>query len=407
MPIEYRVVSEAEFPEWRKAVRRGFNDHVHPDDIARLRSDRAEMDRLFGAFDGDRLVGTGGADSHMLTVPGGARLPTAGIAYIGSAATHRRQGVLTGMMRALLDQAREREEPLAALWASQAGIYSRFGFGPATVGEDWQVESVRSAFTHSPDMPGRVRFVEHDEALRLMPQVWDVASARRAGFLDRSERRWRYFFFDEERVRGGWSGMFHVVYEHNGRPEGYAAYRLRHIDPEDDPMDMKVIESVTVSDAAHAAVWRFLFDVDLVQTVRAHNRPPDDPVWWMLADPSRLRRTPEDGLWVRLADPARALAARGYGAEGRIVIQVEDRFRPDAGGVFELETSASGATCRRTTASPDVSLSASELGAAYLGGARLASMARAGRVEEHTDGALRLLDRMFAAEQAPWSVHYF
>lgn len=407
MPIEYRVISKEELPHWRRFVRRGFNDHLHPDEVARLRDGRADMDRLFGGFEGEQLVSTGGADSHLLTVPGGTPLPTAAIAYVGTAATHRRQGLLTGMMRSLLNQAREREEPLAALWASQSAIYTRFGFGQATVAERWEIEKSRTAFAYSPEAPGRLRFVDHDEALTLMPGIWAEASALRAGFLDRSERRWRYFFFDEERVRNGWSGMFHVVYEHEGRPEGYAAYRLKHIDPGDDPMEMSVLESVTVSDAAHTAIWRFLFDVDLVETVRADNRPPDDPVWWMLADPRRLRRTSEDGLWVRLIDPVRALEARSFGADGRIVINVEDRFLPDAGGIFELDISHGAGVCKRSTASPDITLSAPELGAAYLGGARLATMARAGRVVEHTDGAVRLFDRMFASAQAPWTAHHF
>ena len=407
MPIEYRVVSDEEFPQWRGTVRRGFNDPLHPDDVSRLREGRADMDRLFGAFEDGQLVGTGGADSHLLTLPGGARLPTAAIAYVGTAATHRRRGLLTGMMQTLLGQARERDEPLAALWASQSGIYTRFGFGQATVAENWEIERSHTAFAHSPEAPGRLRFVGHDEALKLMPGIWDEASSQRAGFMDRSERRWHYLFFDEERIRSGWSGMFHVVYEHEGKPEGYATYRLKHIDPDEDPMEMMVIECVTVSDAAYAAIWRFLFNIDLVETVRAPNRPPGDPAWWMLADPRRLKRTSEDALWVRLLDPERALEARSYGADGRIVIELEDQFLPGSGGVFELEVSGNGSSCKRTTAAPDISLSAPELGAAYLGGARLASMARAGRAAENTDGALRLFDRMFATEQAPWCAHHF
>ena len=407
MPVEYRAITADELPHWRRFVRRGFNTHLHPDEVARLRDGRADMDRLFGAFDGEQLVCTGGTDSHLLSVPGGAQLPTAAIAYVGTAASHRRQGLLRGMMRTLLDQAREREEPLAALWASQSGIYSRFGFGQAIVSEQWDIETSGTAFAHSPQTPGRLRFVDNDEALNLMPGVWAEASSQRAGVLNRSDRRWRYFFFDEERVRGGFSGMFHVIYEHEGRPEGYAAYRLKHIEPERDPMKMMVLESVTVSEAAHAAIWRFLLNIDLVEMVRAENRPPDDPVWWMLADPRRLKRSPEDGLWVRLLDVVNALEARTYDTDGRIVIEIEDRFLPDAGGVFELEVSPNGSICKRSTARPDVSLSASELGAVYLGGARLASMARAGRVTEHTAGAVRIFDRMFATTKAPWCAHHF
>ena len=103
MNIEHRVITDDEFPEWRTLVRRAFNEQAHPDDIERLRNERADLDRLFGAFEGDKIVGTGGADTHVMTVPGGAELGTAGIAYVTTAATHRRRGLLTGTMRALLE----------------------------------------------------------------------------------------------------------------------------------------------------------------------------------------------------------------------------------------------------------------------------------------------------------------
>ncbi len=46
-----------------------------------------------------------------------------------------------------------------------------------------------------------------------------------------------------------------------------------------------------------------------------------------------------------------------------------------------------GATCTRTTDSADVSLSSTELGAAYLGGTSLGTLARAGRVRRQTRAA--------------------
>ncbi len=408
MGIKHRLITTDEFPTWRTLVRRAFNGHVHPEDTERLRDDRAELDRLFAAFDDEQIVGTGGTDSHLLTLPGGSKVRAAGIAYVCTIATHRRRGVLNGTMTALLEQAREREEPAAALWASESAIYSRFGFGMGTIAEDWEIDSAFSRFAHGPETPGRVRFKTHEEALQLMPGVWERAASGRPGFVDRSESRWRYFFFDDERVRGDWSGLFHVAYEEDGEVQGYAAYRLMQVNPdEDDVLKMDVVECVTVTDAAHAALWRFLFDVDLVRGVTAHSRPPDDPVWWMLADPRQLERKLADGLWVRLLDPAKALSARTYSATDRLVIEVADSFLPDAGGTFVLDGSTEGADCKRTAESPDITLGASELGAIYLGGVRLSDLSRSGRVQEHTGGALRRLDRMFPADQAPWCPHHF
>ena len=72
-----------------------------------------ELDRLIGAVDGETWVGTGGAYSLGLTVPGG-EVGAAGITVIGVTPSHRRRGILRMMMRWLLDQARERSEPIAS-----------------------------------------------------------------------------------------------------------------------------------------------------------------------------------------------------------------------------------------------------------------------------------------------------
>jgi predicted acetyltransferase len=409
MPITYRNINDETFTEWRIAVRRGFNEHVHLDDVERLKRDRVEMDRIFGAFDGDEVVGTGGADSHMLTVPGGEQVPISGIAYMTTSATHRRRGVLTGMVERVLADAREREEPLAALWAEESAIYGRFGFGMASYSESWTIESRFGAYARPVSSPGSVGFVTPDEATEKFPEVYDRVRQTRTGFVDRSPSRWRYNFFDEERVRGGWSAFFYVAYESSGRVDGYAVYRTK-TRAAFEGIDVAIQECVAATDEAHAALWRFLLDIDLVQIVTAEARPADDLLWWLLADPRRLRRRVDDGLWIHLIDPARALSARSYGDTGRLVIEV-DRAHAAGGGslTFALEGSPQGASCHPTGESPDLAMTDSEIGAIYLGGVRPSDLARAGRIEERRGDALALAlaDRMFPTSPAPWCAHHF
>src|SRR4051794_24920553 len=91
----------------------------------------AEMDRSLGLFEGDQVVATSGIFSRTLTVPGGV-VPCAGVTWVTVAPTHRRQGVLTAIMRRQLDELHGQErEPVAALWASEFAIYGRFGYAPA------------------------------------------------------------------------------------------------------------------------------------------------------------------------------------------------------------------------------------------------------------------------------------
>src|SRR5881398_3207727 len=88
------------------------------------------IERMHAAFEDGEIVGGAGAFPFQLSVPGGA-LPCGGTTVVGVAPTHRRRGVLRGMMRAHLDDVHERGEPIAALWASEETIYGRFGYGTA------------------------------------------------------------------------------------------------------------------------------------------------------------------------------------------------------------------------------------------------------------------------------------
>jgi predicted acetyltransferase len=167
---------------------------------------------------------------------------------------------------------------------------------------------------------------------------------------------------------------------------------------------LRVVELVADDDEVRAALWRYAFDVDLVETVRGYIAI-DDPLAWRLADGRQLRTSlTGEHVWLRVLDVPAALAGRTYGAAGRLVLGVRDDFRPDAGGRFALAVGDPGepAEVSRTDAAPDLELGAGELGSLYLGGVSWRDLGRVGRVTERTPGSLALAERMFATYPAPW-----
>jgi predicted acetyltransferase len=164
---------------------------------------------------------------------------------------------------------------------------------------------------------------------------------------------------------------------------------------------------MTTTPESVRAVWSYLFGIDLMETIDFWNRPPDDPLFSMVVDLRRFGPRVVDGLWVRLLDVPAALSARRYGIEGRLTFEVRDEFCPWNAGRYELDGGPDGATCAPTDAEPELSLTMNELGAAYLGGTGLRSLARAGRVREHAGGALARADAMFASDREPWCPHQF
>ena len=362
-----------------------------------------EQERLMAALDGDRIVGTAGAFSMQLSVPGG-ELPMAGVTMVGVHPTHRRHGILRDMMRRQLNEVHERGEPLAGLWASEGAIYQRFGYGWGTRGASFEIERRRSAYRTPHEPSGTYRLIGVEEATTAFPLVFDADRASRAGSFARSADWWRgEFFYDPEHHRRGGSAAQWLLYEVDGQPAGYARYRLH---PEWDTKGPKsildVTEAIGVNPEANLSLWRYLLDVDLVSTIRGRNLPVDHPLPLILAEPRRLGWTVNDALWLRLVDLAAALQGRRWRGSDELVIEVADSFCDWNAGRWRLTVDDGQATCSRTEATADLALDASDLAAVYLGGWRVTALGLAGRAAELSAGAARRLDALLAVDAAPW-----
>ena len=159
---------------------------------------------------------------------------------------------------------------------------------------------------------------------------------------------------------------------------------------------------------AYAALWRFLFGIDLTSTIRTDNRPVDDPLQYLVSDIRRCGLRLRDSLYLRLVEVGAALAARTYRAPVDVVLEVEDAFCPWNEGRWRLTGDSGGASCERDRRSArSGAVRQRELGAAYLGGVSLTALARAGRVREVRPGALAAASAAFASDVAPWLPHGF
>ncbi|HVX17540.1 MAG TPA: GNAT family N-acetyltransferase [Acidimicrobiales bacterium] len=409
--LEFRSPRPGEAGPFFTPVLQSFGDQPSRADIDQNRS-VWEPERCHGALDGDRWVGVSGAFSLEVTLPGGASVPFSGITMIGVAPTHRRRGVLTTMMQWLLDDAEQRGEAAAMLTASESSIYGRYGFGVAAQAASHEIEVDRAAFRDHLDVPGSFTLLPLADALDVVHGLWERCRAGRVGEVSRQRSRWEDELLDREQHRHGLSALFLVVHEGPDGPDGFATYRQRNIwgtETHRLPETRVVLDTLcgTTRDV-EAALWQYLASIDLVREVEMPVRPVDDPIRWRLVEPRRLKVTSiSDWLWARLLDVAAALAARSYSAPGALVLDVVDPFRPSAAGRFRLEAGGAsegdGASCTPAPeASPDLTLGAEELGALWLGGVAPSVLAAAGRVDEHTPGALALADRMFPVHPGPF-----
>jgi predicted acetyltransferase len=235
-----------------------------------------------------------------------------------------------------------------------------------------------------------------------MRPVHDAVASSRPGMIALDDRWWKAMWLerksDEEHPR------FYAVHEgSDGTVDGYAVYTVKHDWTRNVPAnELQVRDLVAMDPDATAALWRFVFDVDLVATVKAEDRPIDDELLWLVAEPRRLNAVVQDGLFLRVLDVERALSGRRYSGDGRLVLAISDAFRPATSGRYELVVEDGEGTCERTDADPDLSCGVTALSAAYLAGSSFRQLGRAHQVEELTPGALARADAMFAWDPSPW-----
>ena len=363
-------------------------------------------DRMFAAFDGDAAIGGAGSFPLELSVPG-ARLPCAGVSVVGVLPTHRRRGVLDRLMRAQLADVRKRGEPLAALWASEETIYGRFGYGLAI--QDAMIRAPRVDAALRSDLPprtGTTRLVDHDEAARVFPRIYDRVRRVSPGFISRSEDWWDVRFLDDRPERRRGSGVLNrVLLEIDGRPAGFALYRIKlEFEAAMNKSKVQVIAALGDSPEATREIWRYLLSIDWVEEIHYDLLPVDHPLFLLVKRPNRLNWKVFDGLWLRLVDVGAALSARGAASDGRVTFEVTaDPILPDNIGTWTVEDGSAYHSRRR----PDVRLDVEALASAYLGGFTFADLVRAGRVEEVARGGVVRADALYRVDAKPWCPEIF
>ena len=421
-PYPLRLITEDELSGLHSVHQHAFHSGPPSDALLARMQARIELDRTLGAFDGPVMVGVASVYSFQMRIPG-ALAAVAGVTMVAVLPTYRRRGILSALMRQQLADIHARGEATAALFASEAGIYRRYGYGRASWHTSYEVHGGEGAL--APDAPTdsalRLRLAEPGAARAELAKVYQAVLDERPGLYARNDSWWDRLLADEPEDRAGASPLRCVIAEDPAGPRGYALFSAT---PNWDgstflaDSTISIREVMTTDPAAAAAIWADLLSRDLTTEFRTQLRPVDDPVLYLLADPRRLRPTIADGLWVRLVDVPAALSQRRYACPVDAVIEVSDdlcgwnqgRWRLTAGGPGRPAPAGQtggqppgfAATCEPVTAAADITLPVSALGAAYLGGTRLGALAAAGQVTELRPGALAALSAAMSWDPAPW-----
>ena len=418
MTIEIRPIQEAELPGWIDCVSTGFLERPAIDLIVDEVRTHWDLGRTLAAVDGGRIVGTARTWPTELTVPGNARVNAGALTGVTVRPTHRRRGLLRGMLAAMHAAARDRGEMATLLYASEYPIYGRFGYGPATQTCGWSVDLTTTGFHDAAGgRSGTIDLVPVDEqAIDPIRDVFEAWRRIQPGEIWRRPITWRSDLGLAGAAWGDapWKGFVAVHRDDAGTIDGYVRYHADAKWEHRQPRHALIVDELHgLTGEAQVALWRFVASVDLARSIRAERRSPADRLPWLLTN-ARAAETFEagDSLWVTLHDIAAALETRTYERSGSLVLEVlvRDAGEDDAaaGRVrVALDASPDGARAVETERAADLTIDGGALGAAYLGGTRLRDAVLARGWDEHRPGALAEADALLASREPPWCTTSF
>ncbi|MFH8613556.1 GNAT family N-acetyltransferase [Streptomyces sp. NPDC017979] len=409
--LEFRTIPDAHLDRALDLHYLAFLEKDADGELRKTHREILEHCDLIGGYEGDQLVGLLAAHRMQLSVPGG-ELACAGVTFVSVAPTHRRRGVLSGMIAELWRRCAAAGQPLAALWVSEAGIYGRFGFDPATRSYSLVIDADHPLDLRIAPDERPLRLVDPDEAPEVIGALHRGAREERAGRVSRDDFWWRTHVLrgDDEDDDDLSAPRVVTIGDPGAPPAGYVFYRTQSDDEGRGTLHVRELEAQ--SPAVAAALWRYVASVDLVDRVKAWGRPLDDPLLRFAGDRDQVRVSQEfPALWLRLVDVAGALTGRTWSAPVDVVLEVTDAGVEANAGRYRLtvepgseQAEGAGLTARvvRTEEAPDLTLDVRELAACYLGGHDPAELVRAGLVTEHTPGAA---DRLGAASRTALLPH--
>ena len=379
---------------WIEAVQRGFRSDRAEDELVErwVRHYRADDVIVRGAWLPEGEFGAGPmpvatyASLDKTLNAGHGLLPLRMITDVTTSATHRRRGLLRRLIEDDLAHAVATDIPMAALTASEAVIYGRWGFGPATFRTGVELDTSPGFALRSFSDRGRVELVEPADAWQWVKPTFDTFHARQRGSVE-----WPSPYEDMHTAAFDFNGgganrklRAAVHLDAGGRVDGFVLFK------HGEDYTMKVDEMVALTPEAQLALWSFLAHTDRVRKVTFNLFHPEDPLRWALTDLNRLRTTEvQEFLWLRLLDVPRCLEARPWTADGAVVLEVDDA-QGHAAGTFEVTTADGVATVTPTDREGDVRLTAETLASLYLGTVEVQRLRDAGRLDGDDEGVARL-----------------
>ncbi len=316
----------------------------------------------------------------------GRAVAMGGIAAVNTHPAYRRKGQAGALMRAVLGGMREEGVHLSMLWPFAHAFYRLYGWELA--GEAIEYELRPTDLPTSAEQRNVRAYGERD--LPILMDLFAREACRHQLAVMRSEGHWR-----------GWLGRDvneAVVYERDGRVEGYALYTMSEWRDREEPhRRLEVKEIVAGGVGAREGLISFAAAQDPLVFGVEISAPRGEPLHPYLPS-SHVTAKVEPEFMLRLVDVEGALGLLGREIEAPLILEVADDVIPENAGEY---TVGKGEVVRGASAAERVSLDVRRLAQLYAGYLPAGELARHGLIKASSPGALELLESLFPPGD-PW-----
>lgn len=355
----------------------------------------------------DNTLATAYAAWPLMMQLDGSPVPVAGITHVGTLPIYRGRGHLGKVIAKHFGIMHEKgEQSIAALYASRATIYQRFGFGVvSTRNRYWfNPEYLRTALPITPR--GTFRELKAEDS-KVLSDIYKRYCKDRNGYIKRGRAMWRFAILKPPSGQGAF--LTTILYQENGEPTGYMVYTS---EPRGSTVGaavhrIHVRDLAWLTPSAYQAIWAYFSKIRLAEQIGWDTVPPDDPLPHLLLEPRMLNVTSVDGMLGRIVDVDKAMIQRSYQTEGELIFDIRDDLCPWNTNRWRLQTSGARSTIQVTTADPEVTMPISTLAMLLFGQINASQAARMGRLNVHREAALSNWDTLLQTKYRPFCADFF
>ncbi|NLD39431.1 MAG: GNAT family N-acetyltransferase [Desulfatiglans sp.] len=401
MQIEIRPARPEEMEEQRRIAREtnvlppGFISHEFINGITH--------DMTLCAFVDDNMA-TSYAVWPLIMRFNGKDAPVAGVSMVGTLPVYRKMGCLRKVHERHFDLLHEEgKRHISILFASQAAIYQRYGYGIVSTQNSYDIAPYDIQFREKKQINPRGKLVQlRDKNIEILDSIYREFTIPRTGYLIRDRFKWETGKLAPPVAPGGVQDQ--IIYEEAGVARGYVIYNVEpNLSGAGFGQRVTIKEMAWLSTSAYYSLWNHLTNMHLAQNIIWMQAPPDDPMPHLLLEPRRLNIKSGNGFLSRIVDVEKAIPMRGYGEDGELVFEVhDDAICPWNNGTWHMIVSEGKASIKKTKKTPEVSMNANSLVMLLFGQLSATSAARMGIIDVKKKNVLIRYDRLLKTEYMPF-----